>query len=289
MHYKTISFDDKKLKFNRGINSISYDENKIFDILAAPLMTISKLYDSNFIPFFDEESDSYLEKISTEFALKDKSNLKLDFYFKEENRVFNSWYVDNKDICNIITSQENNKPILAYYRRGNNPYWDTNLTMDYNIKNIFKESDFYPWHNYSKEFNFFAKMAIKAQYNSQDEYSVCHYSNVKHIIDEILNVSFSENFEFAIDIGKFVYYNGGYCRQVDTESYDIGITVGMIMQLYIACLQNKNQNFIGYPCDNNGIVICNYNFNERPAYSDKKWEYYNIFSKYFPNIQFIVC
>ena len=130
------------------------------------------------------------------------------------------------------------------------------------------------------------KSLIKSK---KDEYSICHYNNIKMIIDEILAVTYSENFDFSIDIGKLTYYNNSRCFNIANEAFEIGITSGMIMQLYIGCLSKKEKGFVGYPCDYSGIVICNYDFGERPSYSDKKWEYYRIFSKYFPKIQFIVC
>lgn len=292
MRYKTISFLGKKFKFNRGINSISFDDYQTFDILSSPLMAISKIYDNSFEPFFDSDNTNFStfpSEMSANFGFLDGSEEIVNFEFCDCNSVNRNWLAKNKDFAKKIIEKEKNKPILAYYRRGNCVYQDSyGRVKKYDLINFYSEREYYPWKEWNKEYNFFSQLAINSKYK-KDEYSCCHYQNIKKIIDEILNVTFSENFEFAVDCGRFVYYNNGRCYSVATESYDLGITVGMIMQLYISCLSQKEPNFIGYPCDSSGIIICNYNFGERPSYSDKKWDYYKIFSKYFPNLQFIVC
>ena len=292
MQYKTISFLNEKFKFNRGINAISIDDVMVFDVLASPLMAIAKTYDNSFEPFHEYEYNrSFPDRMSVDFSFSNGDRENITFDFCDYNIVSDRWISKYFDLGNQIVEKEKVKPILAYYRRGNCVNQDV-YKSDVNFNNLnklYKEREWFPWKDWNKEYDYFSKLAIEAKYGNKNDFAVFHYNNLKQIIDEILSVNHSDGFDFPIDVGKFICYNDSRCLNVATDNCDLGITVGMIMQLYIGCLSRKEDNFIGNPCDCKGIVVCNYNFGERPAYSDKKWEYYRVFAKYFPNIQFIVC
>lgn len=283
MKYKYIEIESTKFKykFHDGINVISNDDNYNFDLLSIPIRILSKFSYPNFII----NNDSIDVNGFISFELEDKQKTKFEINSLHNNIVDKVWFEKNNNQLKELFNYEN-LPIMMYYKRGG--YMERQLLcncyddciIDSNVQNNF------PYYNFVNENNFFMQLAIK---KTENEFAEFHFNYFKQIIDEILNINFFENFHFSWHFGKLVFENCGNINNINTECYDIGITIGMLMRLYCLCLNKKGKNFIGNPCDENGIVICNYNFGERPSYSDKKWEYYNIFTKYFPNIQFIVC
>lgn len=288
MYIKKWLFDNSKLDLHTGINVV-YNTNG-YDLLsiATFLSQVCK-----------HKYGNSVDQSCLEIVVPD-SNHSCQIVCGDTLKSFNCYYkgsklnhkdtMEQKDYKDFIDSIDYD--IFVFYNKGYRPKITfINKFQDYN-KYKLTAQNFY-FEAFSKSYfvpqqYFWGNYFINNDLNG-NEVTEFHCYKLKQIINEIIQVANYHDFEFSYDNNYFVVKYNGQPQFIQIRVHQIGQQIGLMMKLYWMFLSKGNNiQFCSQVETSKGIVVTNMDFGERPSYSDNKWKYYDIWKKYFPNIQFIV-
>lgn len=277
MRIKTLKINDKDFKFSNGVNVITGVNSIFFYNLAFFLYKLK-----NAELDFTADTEIYDNIDACILYNNDKESITFKMLIHEYD-ILNKEEIEN--CFNEINNKEKNKSIIFFANE--NADFSSHYITNFN-KHPEYEDDSFLNYNYYSDFCFWIKFYIEATYNN-NEYYIHHFNILKQMVNEFLSINHYEDFSFDLtDYNSFTYSSDGIPYSLNNDENCIGKTIGLMMKLYRHALTIDEKNTNAQCSDATGIVVCNYRFGERPSYSDKKWEYYAVFKKYFPNIQFIL-
>lgn len=282
MFLKKIVICDLQFDFNKGINIIHNDAtNYDFEVCATIFSQIIKqkyMYIENYsdFPFLNHEAEYVIQKQNKDYSCSLKFN-------RHGTLISNDDFTTIKNIFD--------KEAIMFFSQNNTYLGLTRLQKRQNYQNFkFKESDYSDYFGYVLFKNdqlFWSNMFIDNKFNPT-EYTKYHCDQITKIINNLLDINKYSNFQYSYYYKCFVCYKDGSVTTIDIQNYGIGVLIGMVLKIYRTLLSKHQNNYIGDLKQDSGIVISNLEFGERPSYSDKKWNYYNILSENFQNVEFIL-
>lgn len=271
---------ESNFEFSKDINIISIEDDLVFHSIAFALGNISSRASREF-------DFNILEITGIETSVIATG----DFSGKEI-----TW---NRDYRGEKINNDNGKitenPIVVYY---GNRVLDV-FKNNYNDKNEFDNDIKYLYDNCMDKYGFLfsqkniAKMFIERikmicngnTNNKKFEFLNFHCENLKRIVNNIINILNFDGFDFNIVKRCFTFKKNSITME-STRCFSIHYLISMCLDLYFRCMI-KNPNELDSVVNADGVAIINFNFGERPSYSDNKWKYYNVLKDTFKNIQLI--
>ena len=290
MYIKKWEYRDGQFEFHKGINIVYGDNIYDFDTIALFLSSLCEnkyhTYIHSFTDYFSYGHDT--EILKCELVYKDKKyNIKPTFQNGDLNISMMDCQCDYKEFVDKM-----DKPTFLYLR--SNIRFGCEVIHkyeDYNQYRQMSDGEFYcsfVKNNFVLEQKFWGNLFMKNLFSPTD-YTKYHCEKLCEIINEMILVNNYYGFDFSLKNGCFVAYNNGAPKIVaHIREKDVGLQIMTIMSLYMMFLVKHDDGYINNISEDDGIVLLNLEFGERPSYSDKKWKYYDVFLKYFPNMQFIV-
>ena len=287
MYIKQIQLDNHIINLSDNLNVITGKDVEIFYYFAYVISFFDYFnetvhWNANLI--FDLNLPFVYSYIKVVYILDDGKEY--DIVIKYHIYSDHDYYIENIDELrqkiNELKKINSNKSLILFTTEMNNMHDCEIYTNNSNqIVNSFTN------YTFSKEVIFLAKCFVNFTYNNIDK---VHYNNLKQIINELLAVNNNENFSYSVSHSRFTYWNNGTQKVLRNSPDCLMKIIFLAVSIYkhqLEFIRKTNSDYIGNCMDANGIIVCDYRFAERPSYSDKKWEYFNILHKYFPKVQFI--